>query len=126
MKRILIVDDETLIRYGLLRALRGDDVEVKAVKTGEEALAEIGSSFYDLCFLDINLPDADGLDIMKKIKELSPDTKVTIISGCVLNEHMKREIASGAYMFVPKPFDLFQIKGIAEKALGGGNKGFLV
>jgi len=73
LNRILIVDDERLIRQALSKTLNTEGVEVKTVTSGKEALDEIRSSFYDLCFLDINLVDAAGLAIMKTVRDLPPN-----------------------------------------------------
>ena len=117
MKRILIVEDETLIRYGMTRALQDDETEVKAVQDGEEAISEAAARFYDLCFLDIFLPDSNGIDIMKKIKDISPETKVIIMSAGVIRDTEQNAIKDCAYLFISKPFDLHQVKSITQKAL---------
>jgi len=118
MKRILIVDDEPLVLYGLSKTVH-DLAEVKTVTTGEEAILELRSFFYDLCFLDIHLPDMNGLDVMKKVKEISPETKIIIMTASHVNDDMKRAIAAGADYFLAKPFKLPQIKMIAKRALEG-------
>lgn len=118
-KKILIVDDETLILNGLSKCLAANDhVEIKTASNGTNALNEINSYPYDLCFLDICLPDSNGLDIMKQIKETSPQTKVVIMTAYHISGDMKKEIEDNAFHFVGKPFDLAQIKTIAELALG--------
>lgn len=118
MKRILIVDDEPLILYGLSKTLHGL-AEVKTVTTGEEAILEVKSCFYHLCFLDINLPDINGLDVMEKVKEISPETKVVIMTASHVTDNMKRAIEARADYFIAKPFKLPQIKVIAKRALEG-------
>ncbi len=119
MKKILIIDDEPLIREGLAKAVRDKEVEVKTVNAGSDALSEISSCFFDLCFLDIRLPDANGLDIMKKIKEISPDTKIIIMTACDIYNEIKDSLAKSAYTYVEKPFDLMHVKEIAKDALTG-------
>lgn len=121
VKKILIIDDELLIRQGLAKAIRDKGIEVKTVNTGSDALLAISSCFFDLCFLDIRLPDANGLDIMKKIKDISPDTKIIIMTACDIYNEIKDSLEKSAYMFVEKPFDLLQIKEIAKDALWGEN-----
>ncbi len=123
MKKILIVDDETLIRFGLLRAFSNDYQEVKTVENGRDALEEIGHKFYDLCLLDIGLPDLNGIDVMKGMKEISPNTMIAIMTGFILTEDMKQEIEDHASMFIVKPFDLMEvresIRGVLEKGRAG-------
>ena len=112
--RILIVDDEPLIRDGLCRFLDKDS-SVMTVGSAEEALEEIRTQHYDLCFLDVILPGMNGMEAIKIIKELSPSTKVAIMSGGYLCEDMKRQIAEGALEFIEKPFDLSRIREIANR-----------
>jgi CheY-like chemotaxis protein len=116
MKKILIVDDAPLILYGLSKTL-GNLAEVRTVTTGDEAIRESRSGFYDLCFLDIYLPDSNGLDVMRRIKEISPRTRVAIMTGSHVNEDMKQAIEKQADYFIPKPFKLSQVKIIAKRAL---------
>ena len=112
--RVLVVDDEPLILYGIARFLYGKAV-VKTVASAEEAIDEIVAQQYDLCFLDINLPGMTGLDAMKIINELSPTTKVAIMTGNALDEAMKMQIEDAAYAFIEKPFELLHIKEVVDK-----------
>lgn len=120
IKRILIVDDEQLILEGLSKALHklcNFQGEIKTVGTAGEAIDEISSCFYDICFLDIKLHDSSGLDVMKKINEISPETSVAIITALAMNGNMKRTIEEGASLFIPKPFDLSLIKVFVKQVL---------
>lgn len=117
MKRILIVDDEQLLLQGLGKALQTDGTEVITAETGEAALTEIASSFYDLCFLDVFLPDTDGVEALGKIKVISPETKVIIMTAGIINNDMKENIENHAYMFITKPFDLLQVRMLAKRIL---------
>lgn len=119
-KRILIVDDDPLILYALSKALSRDDMEIKTVSTGEEAIIQISSRFYVLCFLDINLPDLSGLAVMKRLKEISPQTKIAMMTASHVDDDMKRAIDDTADYFIAKPFNIFQIKAIAKSALEDG------
>ena len=112
---ILVVDDEPLILLCVSKFLKESAV-VKTVATAEKALDEIEKQHYDLCFLDIILPGMTGLEAMKIINELSPETKVAIMSASFLDEAMKEQIDNFAYAFIEKPFDLSDIKEVAEKA----------
>jgi two-component system, response regulator, stage 0 sporulation protein F len=121
MKRILIVDDESLIRCSLSAALRQDDTQVKAVPCGKDALGEIDTVFYDLCFLDVNLPDIYGLDLMKTIKKSSPSTKIIIMTAGVVDEpELVQSIQANANLFLSKPFDLDCVKLFVDRIIGHG------
>ena len=117
MNKILVADDENLILYSLSVMLHGETAEVKTVKNGIEALREIGAHFYDLCLLDIHLPDLNGLDIMKTIKKTSPETKIVIMTGSEVDDATMQLIQENACLFVSKPFDLDMIKDAVEKIL---------
>ena len=112
--RVLVVDDEPLILYSLSRFLK-KKAAVKTVASAEEAIDEIVAQHYDLCFLDITLPGMTGLDALKIIKELSPTTKVTIMTGNFLDEAMKRNIEDTAYALIEKPFELLHIKEVVDR-----------
>jgi two-component system response regulator PilR (NtrC family) len=112
MKRILIVDDEPLIRFSLSRALKGL-AEVETADTGSNANARITSCFYDICFLDICLPDINGLDIMREISRKSPETKVVIMTAYA-DDSVRKKIDKEAYRFLEKPLDLSQVKAIVQ------------
>jgi DNA-binding response OmpR family regulator len=117
MKRILIVDDESLIRYSLTAALRRDDTTVESVACGKDGLSEFDRNSYDLCFLDIHLPDMNGLDIMKTFRKASPETKIVILTGSEVDDEMMKSIQENAQLLVAKPFDLDQIKTCTEHLL---------
>jgi two-component SAPR family response regulator len=71
IKKILIVDDDKFILQTMSKALRrvcNFRGEIKTVKSGEDAVEEISNCFYNICFLDIKLPDLNGLDVMNKDK----------------------------------------------------------
>jgi DNA-binding NtrC family response regulator len=115
MKKILIVDDEELICRGLKKAFQQPNVEIKTVNTVRDAKKEIESSSFDLCFLDIRLPDGNGLILLNYIKEISPCTKVIVLSGELLDNNIKETI--GDYPFISKPFNLNHVRIIIEKFL---------
>ena len=119
IKKILVADDENLILYSLSSKLQNDKTVVKTVKNGTEALREIASHIYDVCFLDIHLPDLNGLDIMKTIKQVSPATKIIIMTGSDLDDTTMRFIQENASLFLSKPFDLDMVKESLDKILAG-------
>jgi len=117
MKKILVVDDEQLLLQGLGKALQTAATEVITVETGEAALTEISASSCHLCFLDVFLPDMDGTEVLKKIAAISPKTKVVVMTAGIVSNGMKESIEKNAYMFIPKPFDLLQIRMLAKRIL---------
>jgi DNA-binding NtrC family response regulator len=112
MTKILLVDDENLILYSLSATLRHDGSEVTAVANGKDALSEIRRLPYDICFLDVNLPDANGFDLMKTVQEISPATKIVIMTAVDLNDGQMSYLHNNACHFLPKPFDLENVRSI--------------
>ena len=115
MTKILLVDDEKLILYALSRTLKHGDTEVTAVTNGMDALSEIQRTFYDICFLDVQLPDSNGLELMKVVRDLSPATSIIIMTAGLLTDAQKRSLRSHGGHFLPKPFDLDQLKVIVAE-----------
>ena len=129
MKRILIVDDEQLLLQGLQKVLQTEVseaiTEVVTAETGEAALAKIAASPCHLCFLDVFLPDMNGTEVLEKIRATSPQTKVIMMSAGIISAAMKESIEKNAYLFVPKPFDLLQIKMLAKRIVEEPERGDL-
>lgn len=121
MKKILLVDDETFFLQALNRALQSPVTDVKTVETGIAALQEVAATPYHLCFLDIGLPDLDGTEVLKRIAEISPKTKVIMMSAGTVTGKMQQVIEKYAYMFIAKPVDLIQLrmltKSVPEEAV---------
>lgn len=117
-QKILVVDDESLIRYSLTMMLQREGVEVTAVATGSAALAEIHGRFYDICFLDIHLPDMNGFSILGELRKISPGTIAIVMSGCENEEEYMKDLQKGHEHFLSKPFDLFQVKSFVDNILG--------
>jgi two-component system response regulator AtoC len=117
MKKILLVDDERFFLEALDKALQSPATEMKKVETGKEALQEVAARPYQFCFLDICLPDLDGIEILKKITETSPKTKVIMMTAGSITFDMQKIIEKYAYMFLAKPFDLFQARLLAKSIL---------
>ncbi len=122
MKKILVADDELLILYALSRALRCGQTDVKTVRTGKDALREIKDHCFDLCMLDIYLPDMVGLDIANVVRKTAPATKIVVMTASEIDPDMMNSIRENAYSFLSKPFDLFQVKSFVNQILNeGGN-----
>lgn len=117
MKRILIIDDEPLIIFALAKTLDNGQREVFTATNGTEGLKLLSEKSFDLCLLDIYLPDISGLDIMNKVREISPDTKIIIMTASNLSSDEKESIKRGAIHFITKPFRINDIKVIVKHSL---------
>jgi len=119
-KNILIVDDENLILHALSSAFRRDDMTVRIAASGKNALEELEKNVFHLCFLDIHLPDMNGLDIMKKVRKDSPSTKIVVMTATEVDPEMLKSIKENANLLISKPFDLDRVKGFVEHFFENG------
>jgi CheY-like chemotaxis protein len=120
MKKILIVDDEKLMLFSLTAMFKDIDCDVMTATTGQEALQAINRNRFDLCFLDIHLPDMNGLDIMRDLRACSRGTRIIMMTGGEVTGSMLDSVRSHADLFLSKPFDLFQIKALVAPMLANG------
>ncbi|MBU0679923.1 MAG: response regulator [Proteobacteria bacterium] len=121
-KKILIIDDDQLILYGLQKALRRQTIEVTTAATAGAAMDKLCACLYDLCLLDIHLPDYNGLELMKAIRHICPKTKVIIMTASYMGDdelsaNIKQAAENGACHFMTKPFDLSEVKDMIQQAL---------
>ncbi|MEN8148685.1 MAG: sigma-54 dependent transcriptional regulator [Planctomycetota bacterium] len=115
--RILVVDDERVVRDSLNRWFTDDGYEVETAEYARSALARMAEVEFDLVITDIKMPGMDGLELLEKIKEASPDTIVLIMTAFATVDYAVRALKSGAYDFVKKPFDPDELARLVEKAL---------
>jgi len=115
--RILVVDDERVVRESLRRWFTDYGYEVETASEGRKALLELGETGYDLVITDIKMPGMDGLELLDRIKETSPTTVVLIMTAFATVDYAIRALKAGAYDFVKKPFDPDDLARMVEKAL---------
>ena len=113
---ILVVDDEQLIRWSLTERLKAEGYDVVEAATAADALVKSADGV-DLVLLDYRLPDGDGLSVLKKIKERTPDTLVIMLTAYSNLDTAVEAMKQGAYHYANKPFNLDEIALLVEKAL---------
>ncbi len=114
--RVLIVDDEPLMRLSMVDALEGIGCEVTAAATGTEGLHVLATRPFDLVITDLRLPGADGLTILKASKERSPTTEVIVITAHGSVDTAVGAMKLGAYDYVTKPFQMDELLLVVERA----------
>jgi DNA-binding NtrC family response regulator len=113
----LVVDDELLIRTALQGILSAQGFEVKVAETGKKALEILTQEFFDLVILDLKLPDSNGLELLKEIKGLYPETGVVIITAYAEVKTAVQAIKDGAFDYLSKPFQEEELLIVLEKFL---------
>ncbi|HEV8393391.1 MAG TPA: sigma-54 dependent transcriptional regulator [Vicinamibacterales bacterium] len=114
--RILVVDDEQLVRWSLRERLTAEGHDVVEAGTAAEGIDKARDDV-DLIFLDFKLPDGDGLSVLRKVKERTPDLPVILMTAFSSIESAVEAMKLGAFHYVNKPFNLDEVLLLAEKAL---------
>lgn len=101
--RVLCVDDDEDSRVMLTTLLRLALIEAKAVGTAAQALSSIQAEHFDLYLLDSRLPDVDGFELCRRMRDFDPDTPILFFSGAAYEADKKKGIEAGANAYVIKP-----------------------
>ncbi len=117
MEKILIVDDERSMRDVLSIMLKRAGYDVTVATDGEEAIAQIEKELFDLVITDLKMPKAGGLDVLKAVKECSPDSVVLIITAFASAESAVEAMKLGAYDYLTKPFQVDEVQLNIRNAL---------
>jgi DNA-binding NtrC family response regulator len=122
-QKVLLVEDETIVRESLRDWLVEDGYDVECVDTGEEALARIKQEDFGVVVLDLRLPGVDGLQVFEQAKELKPETKGVIITAYPSKETLDEARKLGLVDYLVKPFKISDLEKLIGAALGEVAKG---
>jgi len=114
-KRILVLDDEEMIRDLLQETFKQKKFDVEIAATGEEALNQVENSDFDLLVTDLRLPDISGMEVLAKVKEKHPQMGVILITAYGSIKNAVKAMKQGAFDYITKPFDLDEIEMVVEK-----------
>ncbi len=114
---ILIVDDEHLITDFLIDTFKPSDYETETAASGDEAVEMIARREYDLIFSDVRMPGLNGLELLRRIKKIAPETVVVMMTAYGSVQDAVQAMKSGAYDYLLKPFGPDQATLVAQRAL---------
>ena len=115
--RILAVDDEPVILDALRKILALEGFSVDTVESGPEALGLVQRNDYDFVFTDLKMPGMNGVEVVKGVKHLRPDTDVAVITGYATIESAVETMRDGAVDYVQKPFTAQELSSFARQLL---------
>ncbi|MEW6185632.1 MAG: response regulator [Thermodesulfobacteriota bacterium] len=113
---LLILDDESLVGQRLKPALEKEGYRVEAFTEPREALARLEEKDFDIVVTDIRMEDLDGMEVLSRIRQKSPQTKVIMITGYATLELAHESLNKGAFDFIAKPFRIGTMRDTILKA----------
>lgn len=116
IEKVLVVDDEMILRNFLGETLRRKSFDVTTADSGEKAVALLKDNTYDMVITDMKMPGITGLEVLKKVKELSPSTVVVVATAYGSIENAVEAMRLGAFNYLIKPFSPDTIEAVIEKA----------
>lgn len=115
--KILVVEDEKNMREVLKILLEGEGYEVVTASDGTTGIDYIRKDIYDLVITDVKMPGHDGFDVLREVKETSPETLVIMITAFGTTESAVEAMKLGAYDYIHKPFKIDEIRLVVKNAL---------
>jgi len=116
-KPILIVDDEKNICLALSQALEILEIETDTALNGEEALAKLRNKEFGLLLLDLRMPGMDGIEVLRRIREIRPDIRIIILTAYGTVESAVEAMKLGAVDFIQKPFSAEEIRELVSRVM---------
>lgn len=115
IEKILLVDDEPLIRRFLAEALSRKKYDVTLAENGKQAFALLKENTYDLVLTDMKMPDCTGLEVLQKVKEYSPQSAMIVMTAFGTIENAIEAMKLGAFQYILKPFTLETLEALIDK-----------
>ncbi|MBF0566386.1 MAG: response regulator [Nitrospirae bacterium] len=121
-KRVLIIDDEEIVRRSCKRVLETEGYDVVLASSGENALLEMEKDAFDLVITDLIMPDMDGFELIQSIKTRWPKHRIVVMTGYGTHDANERSLELGASGFLKKPFLPDDLISVANSAKIPGDK----
>jgi two-component system, NtrC family, response regulator len=115
--KILVIDDDQSMLEIAEFHLKSQGYDAFTAQTGEQGLKLVEQSYFDVILTDLQLPDLDGIEVVKRLKEMSPDTEIIMISGYGSVSKAVEATKAGAFYFVEKPVEFEELMVLIEKAI---------
>ncbi len=117
MKKILVIDDETIVRISSKRTLEPEGYEVELADSGRAGIEFLEKGPFDVILLDLKMPDMGGIEVLKVVIEKWPGTKVIIVTGYSTVETAVEALRLGAFNHIEKPFTPDSLLAAVKEAL---------
>ena len=119
LKRILIVDDEDIVAFFLMEGLKGlgDEYEVRTSASAELALEQLSQTPFDLAVIDYRLPGISGLDLIKQLQDISPQTQTIVITAYSSPELEAQAHQLHTARYLEKPFPIQELMCTVQEVL---------
>ena len=117
MKKVLVVDDDEIVRLSHMRTLAGQSCDLEAVRGGAQALESMQKKPADVVLLDLRMPEMDGLAALKSMKEKWPATEVVVITGYPSVYTAREAVKLGAFDYLAKPVGPDKLVEVANAAM---------
>lgn len=114
--KILIVDDEKIALKNLEHVMKKEGYEVTGTQSGQNALKLLDDNIFDVVLTDLKMEKVDGMQLLKKCRELYPDTEVVMITGFATLESAVESMKHGAFYYIAKPFKLDEVRKVVKEA----------
>jgi len=115
--KLLIVDDEAIVRDSLGKWFGEEGYEVGAAQSASDALTRLAETRWDLALVDIKMPGIDGIELQRRIHELDPEMITIIMTGYASVETAVQALKNGAYDYITKPFDPEEVAHLVKNAI---------
>ncbi len=123
---ILVVDDEPIVIKSCERILKPEGYSIEGALSGKEAMSLLEKNNYDLVVTDLKMPEIDGIDLIRWIRDSKPETAVVVITGYPSQETIKDALSLGIIDYLPKPFSPAILIDVTAKALAWKKTGVYV